>query len=274
MAESVTIDCKYKMEKNSQINVPEEHKETLPLNYSCHAKISEKCDASNVVIGVSNNHTKKKSLSDVRYLDFFNRSVPEIPTSLEKFFPDIQAFSVWYAGLKKVSKKVLKYPKLILLNLSHNNLESLDSDLFEFVPNIDILFLDHNPMSHVGLNILDSLHHLKKTITMHTWKCKVHTTIHDFEKNLEQKIKDLKQELKQKCPPKQDDEVSNEINIGEKEENIEQNTDQPKATVEGDGDECECKCECQYEYQIKYTTDLAKSNGIVTGKKKKNINEL
>lgn len=217
MAESVTIDCKYSKRaviRRLTKGMPKKQQKLLPDDYYCEAKISKKCNASNVVIGISNNHMKTKSICDIRYLIARYQKISDFPLEMEKLLPNLVSFIVMKVGLKRISKDVLKYPKLKHINLSYNKLKSLDSDLFEFVPNLRSFYVANNPITHVGLNILDSLRQLR-TVDFQG-SCISFPMIHNFHADSKQKVEELKRELKRTCPPplqKMNDDA-NELIVG------------------------------------------------------------
>lgn len=82
-------------------------------------------------------------------------------TESKVFFPNLKAFYLYDAKLKTVSKDVLQYPSLRYLSLRNNELVTLDVDLFEYTPELEVIRFKLNLIQHVGLHLLSRLDNLK-----------------------------------------------------------------------------------------------------------------
>lgn len=155
----VVIDCKY--EKHGYSGNSNEH--FLGSVYAAWLVIvSDKCDKSNEVVGVSNkNHMKGMTRIDVEMVLFEYQQLLQIPRGIEYFYPHLLALRLPFCQLESVSQDVLKYPKLKFLYLGHNKLKHLGKDLFINNPRLEFVGLESNSIVKIGSSIFDSLTHLK-----------------------------------------------------------------------------------------------------------------
>lgn len=89
-----------------------------------------------------------------------SQELHQIPHGIESFFPNLKAFYLYDAKLKTVSKDVLQYPSLRYLSLRNNELVTLDVDLFEYTPELEVIRFKLNLIQHVGLHLLSRLDNL------------------------------------------------------------------------------------------------------------------
>ena len=90
------------------------------------------------------------------HLEFF-------PIGIEKFFPNIEEIEITDTGLKVLTQNDLKrFPKLKTLVAKENQLEHLDTNLFEFNDIIEEIDLSGNKLKHLPANSLRYLKNLKK----------------------------------------------------------------------------------------------------------------
>ena len=86
--------------------------------------------------------------------------LPDMPITLN---PHIKSMRINYAGLERIETNLQFYPALIICDLSHNRLASLNPYAFETQSHLSRLAVTHNRISSVykesltGLNNLQSL---------------------------------------------------------------------------------------------------------------------
>lgn len=192
-----TIECNYKFSNFKVKGV----KPDIVMNdvYFCGGELSSNCDSRLRVIGVSSNHLPNKSLRDVQELALQNQHIPVLPKGLREFFPYISILFLARLGLEAISPDDLNYPRLRFLILKENNLESFSSDIFQHVPNLELLDLHDNPVTILGNNILNPVPKVR-TLFLYNTACFgkwPHGNFHDFEK-----VNQLRQMLKTNCKPR------------------------------------------------------------------------
>lgn len=91
-----------------------------------------------------------------------NQNISQIPRGLGKLFPNLEALSLSYNGLRILSSNDLKqFPKLRFLNVAHNNLSELNENLFDFVPKLEVIEMENNRIESVKKNVVNSLKKLR-----------------------------------------------------------------------------------------------------------------
>lgn len=129
-----------------------------------------------------------------------HQKVTKFPQELNTFFPNIKGVEIFNCSLKTIDQSDLKpLANLNELWLGNNDLEYLESDLFEFNPEIRILVFTKNKLKYIGDNILAPLPHLSKA-NFNKNKCI------DAYAGTRLERKHLEKQLEKKCPrPRKDD---------------------------------------------------------------------
>jgi Leucine-rich repeat (LRR) protein len=84
-----------------------------------------------------------------------------MPTSLENFFPHLSVLQIWSCGMKKLSQSdISAHQNLHELSMSGNEIETLDSNLFEKNAKISKIDFSRNRLKNVGFNLLLPLERL------------------------------------------------------------------------------------------------------------------
>ncbi|WP_213398997.1 leucine-rich repeat domain-containing protein, partial [Bacillus subtilis] len=79
------------------------------------------------------------------------------PLRLQNFFPDLQGIKIQSSQLTEVKRDDLKeYTNLRILNLFDNEIQFLESNLFEFVPKLELIWLDSNKIAHIDANVFNN----------------------------------------------------------------------------------------------------------------------
>lgn len=258
---TVTINCNYRI-----VSYESYEKNWVMANvYTCDdATVSEECDSTAEVVGVSNNQMPGRSRFDVRMLHFLRqRKMRAVPRKIGQFFPNLEVLRLPVLGLTEIHKEDFRgLRKLRFLYLGYNNFKILDGDLFKFTPNLEYLSIDHNPsLEHVGLGLLDSLPHLR-ILDAFKNKCIDLKGVHDGSTSALEKIKS---ELRTSCPPTQEminnaeserivnesfrklltgdglDEAVEEVDMMSKDEIEEEADEVENASTHFDDDECQSK---------------------------------
>ena len=123
------------------------------------------------------------------------KKLTQIPRGIEKFFNNIRHI-VWVPGaLKIITANDLKpFTKLALLDLTDNQITSLDGDLFKYSGSINFIHFAYNPISQIGYDFLAGLTELQR-VDLFGCKCISYTA---YNKKLVEK---LKKYLRSQCAP-------------------------------------------------------------------------
>ncbi|CAG9810385.1 unnamed protein product [Chironomus riparius] len=80
------------------------------------------------------------------------------PKGLEKFIAGVLTFGMTHCQLKEIKQEDLKvFRNLTLLNLSLNQIQVLEKDLFKFNPKLKGLMLANNIIKYIDGNVFDNL---------------------------------------------------------------------------------------------------------------------
>lgn len=152
-----------------------------------------------------------RSDADVEVLQTSNdRQLNRIPLGFGNFFPSLMLVDWFRGNLTTIAADHLEqFPNLIMLNLEHNSLVSLDGDLFRHLNKLQWIAISNNLLLHAGHGLLDDLDDL--------------TTAH-FELNpcisffagTPERMQELRTELTIRCPPLE--ETTTEVTTTEIEE--------------------------------------------------------
>lgn len=102
--------------------------------------------------GQSSSFYQTKSVSFISFFD--PQTVNFLPSGIEKFFPNIEGIEIHNASLKSIEQSDLKpFKNLKEMWLNSNELEELDSNLFEH--NLELLYINFskNKLTAVGEDI-------------------------------------------------------------------------------------------------------------------------
>lgn len=113
-----------------------------------------------IITSITGNHLTNRSTESVKYFTSQHQKIEIFPRNLENFFPRLETFSIYNASLKEISRDDLKFPELRKLMLYYNEIEIIDSDLFEFTPKIFLISLLYNRIKIVESGTFDGLHKL------------------------------------------------------------------------------------------------------------------
>lgn len=126
--------------------------------------------ADNLVVTTSNTTVSKvngNSSPDVNrhILSIQRQTLHYIPNGIAKLFPGLLSLDISDSNLKVIKQANLKpFNKLQELALVHNDLETLDADLFDFNTELVFLNLAYNRIKFVGENVLTPLTKLQSAL--------------------------------------------------------------------------------------------------------------
>lgn len=135
------------------------------LGYACDVqsfKLSSPDDRD--LTRVTGTHETGKMDDDV--VDFYNEGKIKnfFLQNIKKFFKNVQKVTFAHANLSTLSKFDLKPfgSQLTVLRFHYNNLEAIESDLFEFTPNLYWINLQNNQLKFVGKGTFSNLQELTR----------------------------------------------------------------------------------------------------------------
>lgn len=98
------------------------------------------------------------NLDQVSGLMIFKETVNYMPKFRDSLAQRLEGLHINKCHLKLIVKEDLKqFPLLRGLSLPDNDLEKLDSDLFDFTPLLEVADFSRNNLKFIGANLLDSL---------------------------------------------------------------------------------------------------------------------
>ncbi|KAG5668640.1 hypothetical protein PVAND_016575 [Polypedilum vanderplanki] len=124
------------------------------------------CKAINLIITKQNQtvtkiFTNNKESENIKVLKIHDQIVHHMPMGLENFFPYLSILQVWSCGLREITQNNIKvHENLHELSLSGNEIEILESNLFEKNLKISKIDFSRNRLKNVGFNLLLPLENL------------------------------------------------------------------------------------------------------------------
>lgn len=96
---------------------------------------------STVISRTTGQHHSEKSNDNVTGLYAYNKNIQYLPKGIKNVFKNIKRIGIEYSGLCELTQDDMKsFPKLIELNLLHNDLISLENGIFHF--NLELVYID------------------------------------------------------------------------------------------------------------------------------------
>ena len=113
-------------------------------------------------------HFPEKRNEDVKSLSFFDKSVFYIPRGLHRFFDGLTYLDVSQCKLNEVSSDdLIGLHRLKTINLSHNNLRSVPSNLFRYTWQIEDVYLYNNFIERMSSQLFIPSKSRLKLVNLH-----------------------------------------------------------------------------------------------------------
>lgn len=145
--------CSNKIEKIEIICSSIEKANCCGSQLTCDGGNSIKSTFSDTSVSsvVHNNNSEVKNLPQITALTINHATVKFIPSGIGKQFTNLKVLFIRSSGLLSVNKNNLKEfgSSLNFLDLYENKITSIDADLFEYNPNMEVIALDGNPFRHI-----------------------------------------------------------------------------------------------------------------------------
>ena len=147
---SVILDCNYQVQTLWMIQ----------SIYACSARVIVVGDLRNVT-EVSQNHVVGFSNEDVKGIVIEGQNLRFEPRNLETFFPNLEAFDIYRSQIQEILKgDIESLRNLRQLNLVGNNIQAINSNLFESNLKMTAISFSTNPIRNVDHKVFDHLEEL------------------------------------------------------------------------------------------------------------------
>lgn len=128
--------------------------------YTCTPKIS---GTGYTLAEVRGTHLNGKTNNDVEVLSAEGQVLNRVPSNLNSFFPNLQTIRLFDTHLQNVTSDDLRqFPDLVIFSSWHNDLVSLDGDLFRYTPKLHFVRFYNNSLELVGNDLLTNLSELEE----------------------------------------------------------------------------------------------------------------
>ena len=136
---------------------------------------AEECNTRNVDISSRNQEITsvngQTEPTSAESLYTYGQTVHYLPKGIDRFFPNLKVLTVDRSNLKSLTQDDLKsLTQLVVVIFNHNDLESLDGDLFKYNPNLDRVEFSKNNLKYIGENLSNNLNDLQ-VINVHMNPC-------------------------------------------------------------------------------------------------------
>lgn len=126
--------------------------------YGCYIKNTLNVNRKASVTSATGQHYEGNDESAVVSLSIHEGTCAVIPSGLGSVFPNVEYFQIWNAKLKTVSSAdIQQFSKLREIWLWANELEYLESNLFEYNTNVEYINFNSNSIKYIGGNFFDNL---------------------------------------------------------------------------------------------------------------------
>jgi len=149
----LSVDCEYKVSPDWKV---------VKDPYGCFlSKLDIKSKLT--VTGATGKHLTGKTNSDVKALNINGGVCTIIPAALGSIFSNIEVLSVWNASLQIISSRDLQqFSNLREIWLHVNEIDYLESSLFEYNPKVEVVVFKNNKIQYIGSTFFNYLPNLKK----------------------------------------------------------------------------------------------------------------
>lgn len=126
-----------------------------------------------------NDGHRPKSPEDIVALIFLIKLIKFMPNGIGRLLPKLLTLRVNNCELKEIKQAdLMELPYLRKLDLSSNDIEVIDKDLFKFNSKLERIILDFNNIKKIDGNVFDDLKYLK-VVSFTANHCIQHSTIVD-----------------------------------------------------------------------------------------------
>jgi hypothetical protein len=144
-------NCRYDSESGNMI---------LSEIYRCHVQnnINIISPGLPIITSATGQHKSGKKNSDLVGIMIYDKNTEYFPRGLEKVFTNLKSIDECYGYLKEITQADLKpYRKLVNLDLDYNSIEVLEEGLFDYNPDLQLIWIGNNKISHINSSLFNSL---------------------------------------------------------------------------------------------------------------------
>ena len=161
--------------------------------YQCNVQKLVITRRNQTITTINGNHFKYDSNDNVVTLKIIDQLVFFLPSGFVNHFPFLSVLKIWTSGLRSIVQEDIRDMKYLTdFSLSGNDLETLNSNLFQFNQRLIKIDFTRNRLKHIGLNLLKPL---KNLVYADFYR---NDCIHD---GARYSFEDLKTSLRKKCQP-------------------------------------------------------------------------
>ncbi|KAL7011232.1 hypothetical protein ACKWTF_014175 [Chironomus riparius] len=146
----------------SSVNVSCSYKAIL-IEYSDNTNVCEVTNFLQVLDGIDEHSLNFTTIPPQNITGFTaaNMKLQRIPKGIDKFIPNLVVLSITNSELKAIVPEDLQpFPLLKIVNLTGNEIEILQENLFVFNPNLQVLSLDSNKIKQIHPKVFENLKEL------------------------------------------------------------------------------------------------------------------
>lgn len=148
------VDCEFKINQY----------DGLGSVYTCKAKNNLNILSKDVALikSASGSHLNLKQDINVWFFEADNKKIEYFPKGLEKIFLNLKGIHIKNGRLKELQKSdFFGYAELVHLQLEYNDIQYLEDGVFDYVPNISIIWFNNVNIVHIGEHVFEDLKNLK-----------------------------------------------------------------------------------------------------------------
>ncbi|XP_070504909.1 uncharacterized protein [Chironomus tepperi] len=113
---------------------------------------------SSTITEITGFHTYSRTDQSVLGIRAAHKTIKYFPQGMEKIFANLNLIDFYGVGLLEVHQDDLKaFPDLVVLYLGHNEIESLESGLFDYNPKLQVIAFPYNGIKEIHPDIFDNL---------------------------------------------------------------------------------------------------------------------
>lgn len=116
-----------------------------------------------LVASIRGEHEEGMTIDNITMLEI--KSIPIltfIPRNIGSLLNFLTILKIVNSNLTEIHQDDLKqFPRLIFLDLSFNQLKTIEADLFKFNPNLESIYLNNNKISHIHSHVFSYLNKLE-----------------------------------------------------------------------------------------------------------------
>ena len=151
---SVTIECEYLKDTSWQ---------AVGSVYYCDVQNELKIFSpkSAIIDGAVGSHKGGRNNDDVLGFWSWNKNIKLFPRELDKVFKNLKAITIRNGVIREIHQRDLKpFSHLEYLDLTDNDIEIIEEGLFNYNPDLAVIWISSNKIHQIHSNVFDNLNKL------------------------------------------------------------------------------------------------------------------